>query len=151
MEFIDESGGEGFAEDLAAETWRQTSWLDLAVGFIELDVEGVGQVRGDVTVVADLIELSEGGRKTWIDPKRVLGVVISGRRRSERSSDSWRSQISGAFGSRVRIWTFAGASHEGLLVNVGGDFLQIAFGLNRRELIIPRSSISAVSLLEIRQ
>ena len=25
---------DALAEDLAAETWRQTSWLDLAVGFL---------------------------------------------------------------------------------------------------------------------
>lgn len=141
---------DALADDLVAETWRQTSWLDLAVGFIELDVEGVGQLRGEVHAIAELIELEIAGRKTWVDPARVRSVVISGRRRSERSTLSWRTQVGEAFGSRVRVWTYAGASYEGLLVNVGSDFVQIAFGMNRREVIIPRLSVSTVSLLEIR-
>lgn len=142
---------DALAEDLAAEIWRQTSWLDLAVGFIELDVEGAGQMRGEVRAVAELIELEIAGRQTWIDPARVRSAIITGRRRADRGQASWRTQVGEAFSSRVRVWTYTGASYEGLLVNVGSDFIQIAFGMNRREIIIPRSSLSAVSLLEIRR
>lgn len=141
---------DALAEDLAAETWRQASWLDLAAGFVDLDVEGVGHVRGDVASVGEMIELTEGPRTTWIDPNRVQSAVIAGRRKSERSGKSWRNQISQAFSSRVRVRTYAGVAHEGVLVKVGGDFVQIAVGLNPREIIIPRSSISVMSMLEPR-
>ncbi|NLC97808.1 MAG: hypothetical protein GX678_01860 [Actinomycetales bacterium] len=139
---------DALAEDLAAERWRETSWLDLTLGFVDLEVEGVGHVRGDVQSVGDLIELAEGPRTTWIEPTRVLSAVIADRRRAEQRGDTWRTQVSMAFSSRIRIRTYAGVAHEGVLVKVGGDFLQIAVGLKRREIIIPRSSISVVTMLE---
>lgn len=139
---------DALAEDLAAERWRQTSWLDLTAGFVDLEIEGVGHVRGDVQTVGDLIELTEGPRTTWIEPNRVLSAVIADRRRADRTGETWRAQISMAFSSRVRIRTFAGVAHEGVLVKVGGDFLQIAVGIHRREIIIPRSSISVVTMME---
>lgn len=142
---------DALAEDLAAETWRQTSWLDLAAGFIELEVQGAGQIRGEVQSVAELLELNDGTRIIWVNPQRVLSATIAGRRRTEFAKGNWRTQLTTAFGSRVRVWTFAGVSYEGLLVNLGGDFLQIAIGMNRREVLVPQTSISAVTLLETRQ
>lgn len=142
---------DALADDLAAETWRRTTWHDLLVGDVQMQVAGAGLIRGEVTTVAELIEVQVAGLTSWVEPSAVMSVVTPGRRRRETPTVlTWRSQLGEAFSSRVRIWDRLGTSHEGLLVNVGQDFLQIAVGMQRREVITPRAAISMVTLLEQR-
>lgn len=141
---------DALAADLESERWQQTSWRDLVGGLVELDVEGVGVLQGRVRNVAELIEIESDGRITWIDPVRVVAATIANRKRGTIGTDSWRSQLRQASGLKVRVWSYTGASRAGSLVTIGNDFVQLASEPNRRDLVIPRSSMSAVTVTEFR-
>lgn len=142
---------DALAEDIVVETLRRTSWFEFLTGTIELRLMGGLVVRGDVFDVAQLIELRHSGRTVWVVPDLVMSVVTSGERITPRASVlTWRSQLGAAFRSRVQIHTADGMSQEGELSSVGGDYLTVVAGAKRREIIVPRSAVAAVTLLEPR-
>lgn len=137
---------DALADDLVAENWRASSWLDFLTGTVEFDVLGAGRLRGQISAVAELIEIRNADRRFWLEPACVLSAEIENHRRSRVSPMQWRIQLGEAFSSRVRVVTRSGSVHEGILVNLGGDFFELSVGLNRQAVLIPRNALSVLSM-----
>lgn len=129
---IHKAEAEGLAGDLRDEIWATTSWRDLVGGEVVLEVQGVGQVVGEVAAVnAQLVRVRSGPLDHLVACAAVTSVL-----RSQRRADP-PSRIDAALGwsqalrrlrdagEPVRIVLRDGRAVDGVIEVVGTDFVRL--------------------------
>lgn len=134
---------EGLAVDLRDEIWAETSWRDLVGGQVVLEVDGAGQVTGEVAAINDrLVRLRAGTGGHLVACSAVSGVLAT-----ERRADP-PSRIDAAMGwgqalrrlredaGTVRLVLGDGRTFDGSIEVVGRDFVRIAAGRGVRMVVL---------------
>lgn len=134
---------EGLAADLRDEIWAETSWRDLVGGHAVLEVNGAGQVTGEVAAINErLIRLRAGAGGHLVACSAVSGVLAT-----ERRADP-PSRIDAAMGwgqalrrlrddaGAVRLVLVDGRTFDGSLEVVGRDFVRMTAGRATRTVVL---------------
>ena len=119
---------------------------------VELEVRGVGRVRGTLTRVALTWCLVAGHGQEWFVPRQAIAVVAGASDRAVPEV-AWSPLTRLGLGSALRriadadqrclVHTLDGARHEAVLSRVGADFLEARTG-DRRTLLFGLESVAAV-------
>lgn len=130
---------DALAEDLAAEEWAATSWTDLLGGTPTLDLEGVGPLTGEVTMIGrDLAHVLAPG------PVLVHLAAVRGLRGGTRagapavSRRSWAMTWRALAGEEVRLVRRDGTEVTGPVGVAGADYVTVG------AVIVPTDRVSAV-------
>jgi hypothetical protein len=132
--------------------WAETSWRDLAGGHVVLEVDGLGRVEGEARLVNEtVVHLVSDRVEHVVAGSAVLEVVASERRASAPTTVTsrlgWGHVLRAARddGDRARLTRTDGASINGLVDEVGRDFVTMTSGTGRTRRI-PFAAIAALTL-----
>ncbi|MCD9153576.1 hypothetical protein [Aeromicrobium duanguangcaii] len=138
---------DALAEDLRDEQWSRLSWTDLLGGpDVRLEVAGLGEIRGRVVGVGDVVLVEDGLRTIVVLPEAIVAISGSdGRASAAPALRRTRGQLARALrdaGARVRVVRRDGRAVEGVVAAVGSDFVQIT--ATGRSVSLPWASIAAL-------
>ncbi|MCL8024954.1 hypothetical protein [Nocardioides bruguierae] len=124
---------------------------------VGLRVEGIGRLRGTLDRVADGWLLLSGPAQDWVVRLPAL-LGVDGASERAVPDVAWPAASRLGLGSALRRLADAGercvlhlrdaARHEGVVLRVGADFVELAEGEARRVLLVPCEALAAVSSSE---
>ena len=132
--------------------WAETSWRDLAGGHVVLEVNGVGRVEGEATLVNETVVHLASERVDHVVATSAVLEVVAGERRAPDPTRvtarlGWGHVLRAARddGDRARLTRTDGVAVDGTVDVVGRDFVTMtsASGRTRR---VPFSAIAALTL-----
>lgn len=139
---------EGLAADLRDEIWAETSWRDLVGGQVVLEVNGAGQVTGEVAAINERLVRLRAGTGGHLVACAAVSGVLSTQRRADPPS-----RIDAAMGwgqalrrlrddaGSVRLVLTDGRTFDGSIEAVGRDFVRLTAGRSSRTVVLDAISV----------
>ncbi|TIC84208.1 hypothetical protein [Nocardioides sp. GY 10127] len=125
---------------------------------VSLRVSGVGRLRGRLDRVADGWLVLAGAAQDWVVRTDAL-LGVDGASARAVPAVAWPAVARLGLGSALRRLADAreqcvlhlvdGSRHEGVVLRVGGDFVELAEGEPPRGLLVPWAALAALSSREV--
>jgi hypothetical protein len=124
---------DALVEDLVDEQWAQTSWRDLLGGQVEVDVRGVGMVRGQARAVSSEIVHIASGAFDYVIATHAVRAVVSAQERAVPTGAVQRTlswvlacRAIARAGTEVTVVLDDASRRTGYIEQVGRDFVRLA-------------------------
>lgn len=142
------------AIELRDEDWSQTPWVATLGGHVELEVAGLGRVRGQVEHATELLVVLAGSSAlTLVQPGAVIGVHRSESRMAPHTQVDQRTSFAIVLRSirdqfiQVLAIRRDGQRFEGHIIAVGKDFFSLRLSETRR-VTLPYRTVAIVSTID---
>lgn len=124
--------GEGIVDDLRDENLADLSWTDHLGDAVDLEVVGVGRLRGRISAVGDEVIRLDGHPVTWLVARSGVEAVHAGARAHREPSPlerrlGWPVLLRALRDEdeSVDLWTLAGRTYRGVIDHVGADYVAV--------------------------
>lgn len=141
---------DALVEELRDSDWAQTSWRELLGGHVALQVQGLGLVEGRVELVNERLVHVRASHADVVVAVGAVASVLAHERRADplsRVGDrlGWRIVLRALRDEdeRVRLVRPDGATHDGVVVVVGQDFVTVRDDIGREQ-AVPFAAIAAL-------
>lgn len=138
--------------ELRDEEWGRTGWRDLLAGTVDLDVEGVGRLVGEVGFATEhLVQVRAAGRENLVATAAVLSVSTTTQRAVPAGTVARRlgwSHVLRALrddGDDVQLVRRDGAVLRGQVVDVPADAVALRSG--DRVVLVPLAVLASLSVV----